>query len=111
MHTTPSYNAPTKLDTQQIQQHIASTIPTWQYKHDTRDTIHKQYRFRNFIDCFSYMTSIALYAETNQHHPEWFNVYNTLNITLSTHDCNGISSNDINMAKYCDDTAMKYKLQ
>lgn len=63
-----------------------------------RDAISKQYQFNNFIDAFGYMTKIAIVAEKMNHHPEWFNVYNKLDVTLTTHDCNGISNLDVKLA-------------
>ncbi len=68
-----------------------------------RDAIYKQYEFKDFIDAFSFMTKIALHAEKLNHHPEWFNVYNRLSVTLSTHDCNGLSELDIKMANKMDE--------
>jgi pterin-4a-carbinolamine dehydratase len=67
-----------------------------------RDAISKDFIFQDFTQCFSFMTKIALKAESMNHHPEWFNVYNKLQITWSTHDCNGLSQLDIEMAKLCD---------
>lgn len=67
-----------------------------------RDAITKEYTFTNFIDAFGYMTRVAIKAESVNHHPEWFNVYNRVRITWSTHDCSGLSENDIKMAEFCD---------
>jgi 4a-hydroxytetrahydrobiopterin dehydratase len=58
--------------------------------------------FGNFNEAFSFMTSIAMYAEKKDHHPEWENVYNRVKIRLSTHDCGGISSKDLDMAAFID---------
>jgi 4a-hydroxytetrahydrobiopterin dehydratase len=67
-----------------------------------RNEITKTIIFKDFIECFGCMTKIALIAEKVAHHPEWFNVYNKLIITLSTHDCGGLSENDFNLAKLID---------
>ena len=56
-------------------------------------------QFENFIQAFSFMTKVALEAEKMNHHPEWFNVYNRLDINLVTHDLNGISTYDIKLAR------------
>lgn len=72
---------------------------------DGRDAIHKKFQFTDFKQAFGVMTMIALKAEQVNHHPEWFNVYNRLEITWSTHDCNGLSLNDIQMASFCDEVA------
>ena len=68
-----------------------------------RDAIKKQFVFQNFVDAFSWMTMVALFAEKLDHHPEWFNVYNRVEVTLTTHDCNGLSQKDVDMASYMDD--------
>ena len=67
-----------------------------------RDAIEKEFTFKNFNEAFSFMTAVALKAEVKCHHPEWFNVYNRVKITWSTHDCSGLSMNDVQMAKFCD---------
>ena len=67
-----------------------------------RDAISKQYQFNNFIDAFGYMTKIAIVAEKMNHHPEWFNVYNRVDILLTTHDAGGLSQRDVNLATAID---------
>ena len=64
-----------------------------------RNAITKIFKFDNFQDAFSWMTSMAIYAEKKDHHPEWFNVYSTVNVTLSTHDAGGVTSLDLDMAR------------
>ena len=61
--------------------------------------LHREYKFESFVEAFGFMTSAALVAESMNHHPEWFNVYQTVRIDLTTHDAGGISGNDIEMAK------------
>ena len=60
---------------------------------------HIKIKFSNFQDAFSWMTSMAIYAEKKDHHPEWFNVYSTVEVTLSTHDAGGVTSLDLDMAR------------
>lgn len=67
-----------------------------------RDAVFKKFMFSDFKECFQFMTELADKAEQLNHHPEWFNVYNQLEITWSTHDCQGLSTLDIEMAKFCD---------
>lgn len=67
-----------------------------------RDAIRKVLKFRNFSEAWGFMTRAALVAEKLNHHPEWRNVYNTVDITLSTHDCHGLSSLDIDLAQAMD---------
>ena len=73
----------------------------WQLVKD-RNAISKTFEFKNFNQAFSWMTAMALYAEKLDHHPEWFNVYNKVIVTLSTHDVEGISKLDIKLAKQMD---------
>ena len=73
----------------------------WELMKD-RDAISKSFIFKNFIECFGFMTQVALSAEKLNHHPEWFNVYNRVTITLSTHDCEGLSALDEELADLVD---------
>ncbi|KAG6584508.1 Pterin-4-alpha-carbinolamine dehydratase [Phytophthora cinnamomi] len=63
-----------------------------------RDAIRRRFEFRDFNEAWGFMNRTALLAEQMGHHPEWFNVYNRVDVTLSTHDCGGLSKNDIKMA-------------
>jgi len=69
---------------------------------DGRDAIAKTYRFKSFVEAFGFMTRAALCAEKLDHHPEWFNVYNRVDVVLTTHDCDGISALDIKLAQRMD---------
>ena len=64
--------------------------------------LHKQFQFSSFIEAFGFMTRVALVAESMNHHPEWFNVYNRVTIDLTTHDAGGISTLDFQLAKRAD---------
>lgn len=80
---------------------VLTTLPAW--KHDQkRDAITREFVFADFAQAFAFMTQIAIQSEKRNHHPEWFNVYNRVTITLTTHDVNGLSQRDINMARYAD---------
>ena len=70
-----------------------------------RNAITKTFKFKDFMQAFGWMTAMAIYAEKKDHHPEWFNVYNRVEVTLATHDCGGISTNDIEMAEAMDEYA------
>jgi len=67
-----------------------------------RNAIAKTFTFRNFNQAFGFMTRTALLAERMNHHPEWFNVYKTVEVTLTTHDANGITELDLRLAKAMD---------
>jgi len=70
-----------------------------------RDAIYKEFLFKDFNQAFGFMTRVALKAEKMDHHPEWFNVYNKVQITLSTHDCGGLSENDVQLANFIETAA------
>lgn len=67
---------------------------------DTKAT--KTYTFKNFVEAFGWMTSAAIVAEKLNHHPEWFNVYKTVDVTLTTHDTGGLTDLDLKLAKRMD---------
>lgn len=71
-------------------------------KVEGRDAIYKEFVFKNFNQAFGFMTRIALFADKMDHHPEWFNVYNKVQITLSTHDVGGLSHRDVRLATFID---------
>ncbi|KAL5285125.1 PCBD2 family protein [Megaselia abdita] len=70
-----------------------------------RDAIYKEYLFKNFNQAFAFMTSVALVAEKMDHHPEWFNVYNKVQVTMSTHDVGGLSGKDVKLATFMENQA------
>lgn len=70
-----------------------------------RDAITRTFGFRDFNAAFAFMTRVALKAEAMDHHPEWFNVYNRVEVTLATHDANGVTEKDITLARFMDSVA------
>lgn len=78
---------------------------------ENRDAINKQFVFSNFNEAWGFMSRVALKAESMDHHPEWFNVYNRLDVTLTTHDCKGLSMRDVTLAKFMDSIAVKKKIE
>jgi 4a-hydroxytetrahydrobiopterin dehydratase len=69
---------------------------------DGRDAIAKTFTFKDFNEAFGWMSRAALYAEQMNHHPEWFNVWNRVEVTLSTHDAGGLTEKDVKLAKKMD---------
>ena len=70
-----------------------------------RDAIAKGFKFADFNQAWGFMTRVALAAEKADHHPEWFNVYNRVEVTLSTHDAGGVSAKDVALARFIDSIA------
>ena len=79
-------------------------LPEWRDVQG-RDAISRKFQFKDFNQAFAFMTRAALLAEKMDHHPEWFNVYNKVEVTLSTHDAGGVTEKDIAMAKAIDSYA------
>lgn len=69
---------------------------------EERDAIRKTFEFENFIAAFGWMTKVAIYAEKWNHHPEWSNVYKTVEVVLTTHDVGGLSAQDVKLARKMD---------
>ena len=81
---------------------VLSKLSSWELTNDGREAIVKELKFIDFKSAFSFMTSIALKSEEVGHHPEWFNVYNKIKITLTTHDVSGLSEKDIILGQFID---------
>jgi len=77
----------------------------WNMVEGDRDAIHKEFLFKNFNQAWGFMSRIALHAEKNDHHPEWFNVYNKVQVTLASHDVSGVSDRDVKLAKFMETVA------
>lgn len=94
-----------KLDAE-ARREALSALASWT-ETEGRDAIHREIRFANFNRAFAFMTRVAMKAEKMDHHPEWANVYNRVEITLTSHDCGGLSDRDIEMAKFMDRAAVE----
>jgi 4a-hydroxytetrahydrobiopterin dehydratase len=77
--------------------HELSSLDAWRWD-STRSAITRNFEFKDFCDAFAFMTRVALEAEKAQHHPEWKNIWNTVEITLTTHDAGGVTKADVALA-------------
>lgn len=80
---------------------LGSSIPAWEML-PGRDAIVRRWRFASFSEAWGFMARVALLAEQQDHHPEWSNVYNRVEIVLTTHDAGGLSARDIRLAQAID---------
>ena len=87
-----------KLSKTEVEEKLQD-IEGWSMAED-KEVIQKSFKFKNFSQAWSFMSRCALLAEKMNHHPEWFNVYNKVDVTLTTHDADGVSELDLKMATY-----------
>ena len=83
------------------------SLPGW-HKLEGRSAIAKSFKFKTFTEAFGFMAKVALTAEKMDHHPEWFNIYNRVDVTLTTHSAGGVTDLDINLAKAMDGFAANH---
>ncbi len=88
-------NRPVKLSDTDIKTAV-DTLSGWKV---IKNSLHRDFEFKDFVEAWGFMSRAALIAQSMDHHPEWFNVYNKVRVDLSTHDANGITSLDIELAK------------
>jgi len=87
-----------QLSESEVEQKLIA-LPAWELRDGK---LYRRLQFRNFIEAFGFMSRVALLAEKADHHPEWFNVYHTVEIYLTTHDAGGISERDFALATAID---------
>lgn len=92
-----------KLSNEQVISRLKS-IPGWKV---VRGKLRRTFKFPDFVTAFGFMTSVALVAEKMNHHPEWFNVYKTVRVDLTTHDAGGLSAHDVSLALRMNELAGK----
>lgn len=80
---------------------LAAALPEWAMA-EGRDALVRRFRFRDFSEAWGFMARVALLAEAQNHHPEWSNVWNRVEIVLSTHDAGGLSARDVRLAAAID---------
>ena len=77
---------------------LTQTLPGWSLV-EGRDAIERAFRFKDFSEAWGFMNRVALMAESQNHHPDWSNVYNRVRVELSTHDAGGLTDNDVKLAR------------
>lgn len=87
-----------KLTSSQLPALLAE-LPDWRHEPARGGTLTREFVFRDFVQAFGFMAQVALVAERGNHHPEWSNVYNRVRVTLTTHDVDGLSMKDIELAR------------
>ena len=92
-----------KLNAKSIAAALAK-LPTWKIR---SGKLHREYKFADFVTAFGFMSSAALVAQRMNHHPEWFNVWNTVRVDLTTHDAGGISALDVTLARTMEELARR----
>lgn len=96
-----------RLEPRQAQALVAG-LDNWRYDDARGGLITRQFVFADFAQAFAFMTQVALVAERGNHHPEWSNVYNRVEITLTTHDAGGLSQRDIDLARQADQAYARF---
>lgn len=87
---------------------VLAELPLWQAV-EAKEAISRTFVFKDFSQAFGFMTQIALAAERMDHHPEWFNVYNRVEVVLTTHDAGGVTALDLELARLMDHLATDHK--
>ena len=86
---------------------VLGQVSGWKKADEDRDAIFKAFKFEDFSTAFAFMSAMATVAEKADHHPEWFNVYNKVEVTLTTHDAGGVTEKDVSLARAMDGFAAK----
>lgn len=85
---------------------VLKTLPQWRRGAGDRPAIERTLTFTDFNAAFGFMTRVALLADKADHHPEWSNVYNRVEVLLTTHDAGGVTDRDVRMARFIDEAAL-----
>ena len=85
---------------------VLKDLPHWRAEPGDRSAIRRDPKFADFNAAFGFMSRVALLAEKMDHHPEWSNVYNRVEVLLTTHDASGVTDKDVRMARFIDEAAL-----
>ena len=96
------------ISNDEISKYVSIHLKNWTFN---EKAIKREFKFKTFVEAFSFMTAIALEAEKMDHHPEWSNVYNKVNIALNTHSAGGITQQDFDLAKKIDSIFNNFETQ
>ena len=97
-----------KLSAEEVQS-LLDDFPRWKLSED-QNSMKANFAFKDFVSAWTFMSAIAMVAEKQDHHPEWYNVYNKVEITLTTHDVAGLSARDRKLASFIEETAALFEL-
>ena len=95
-----------RLDSQRLGM-LQAEYPDWRFSAERGGLMAREFVFADFAQAFGFMAQIAVIAEKRDHHPEWSNVYNRVDITLTTHDVQGLSQRDLDLARYADQAFLR----
>lgn len=90
----------------EVEKFLSGNLKKWSFD---GNCIKRDFKFKTFVEAFSFMTAVAIEAEKVNHHPNWSNVYNSVSINLNTHDVNGITKMDFDLANIIDKAFKNYK--
>ena len=93
--------------TEQRARELLAALPEWQFD-EARGAIRRRFAFGDFAQAFAFMVQVALEAEKRDHHPDWSNVYNRVDMTLTTHDAGGLTEKDIDLARFADSAYSRF---
>lgn len=99
-----AHTPPTPLSAEQVRESLEK-LSGWQLE---QGKLHRKFQFKSFVDAFGFMSACALIAEKRNHHPEWSNVYSTVEVFLTTHEADGITERDVKLARSMNRLAQRF---
>ena len=96
-----------KLEATELKQ-LMRQLSAWELREERGGTLYREFVFHDFAQAVGFMSQVAVVAEKRNHHPEWFNVYNRVEVILATHDVEGLSERDVELAHHMDAIALEH---